>query len=87
MRASTASSGPIRVTVPVGSGPGDAVRKRIASGWENRGSATSSGRRLAEGEAQRELDEVDADGVADEVGHLAAGDPRGNLDDRDAAVG
>ena len=34
---------PIRVTVPVGSRPGDAVRKRIASGCENRGRATSSG--------------------------------------------
>ena len=35
---------------------------------------------------QRDLDEVDADGVADEVGHLAAGDARRHLDDRDRAV-
>ena len=45
------------------------------------------GSRLAEREAERELHEIDADGVANEVGHLAAGDSRGNLDDRDAAVG
>ena len=85
--SSTGSSEPICVTRPVGSGPGDAVRNRIASGCENRGSASSSGTSLAEREAERDVDEVDADRVANEVGHLAAGDPRGDLDDGDAPSG
>ena len=74
------------VTVPVGSGPGDAVRKRIASGCENRGSATLVRHVLAERETQRDLDEVDTDGVPDEIRHLAARDAGGDLDDGDAAV-
>ena len=41
---------------------------------------------LAERLPERDLDEIDADGVPHEVGHLAAGDPRGDLDDCDAAV-
>ena len=78
---------PMRVTRPVGSGPGSAVKKRIASGCVKRGSATSSGHVLAERLPERDLDEVDAHGMADEVGHLASGDARGDLDDGDAAVG
>ena len=45
------------------------------------------GHGLAERLPERHLDEVDADRVADEVGHLAARDPRRHLDHRDAAVG
>ena len=52
------------------------MRKRIASGCWKRGSASSSGHRLAERLPERDLDEVDADGVPDEVGHLPAGNPR-----------
>ena len=40
-------------TRPVGSGPGSAVRNRIASGCEKRGRATLVGDGLAEGEPQR----------------------------------
>ena len=71
---------------PVGSGPGSAVRKRIASGCVKRGSATLVGNVLAERLPQRDVDEVDADRVAHEVGHLPAGNPRRDLDDGDAAV-
>ena len=39
---------------------------------------------LAERLQERHLDEVDADGVPHEVGHLAAGDARRDLDDGDA---
>src|SRR5262249_18512826 len=39
---------------------------------------------LPEREAELDLDEVDADRVPDEVGHLAAGDPSRTLDHRDA---
>ena len=42
---------------------------------------------LAERLPQRDLDEVDADGMADEVRHLPARDASGDLDDRDRAVG
>ena len=42
---------------------------------------------LAERLAQRDLDEVDADRVPHEVGHLPAGDARRHLDHGDAAVG
>ena len=41
---------------------------------------------LAEREPQRDLDEVDTDGVTDEIRHLATGDAGGDLDDGDAAV-
>ena len=36
---------------------------------------------LAESLANRDLDHVDADRVAHEIGHLTAGDARGDLDD------
>ena len=41
---------------------------------------------LAERLPERDLDEVDADRMAHEVGHLPAGDPRCHLDDRHPAV-
>ena len=50
--------------LPVGSGPGAAVRKRIANGCWKRGSDELVGHRLAERLPQRDLDEVDADAVA-----------------------
>ena len=75
----------MRFTFPAGSGPGSAVKKRIATGWRFFGAASSSVHGLAE-RAQRDLDEVDADGVLHEIGHLAAGDPRRHLDDGDATV-
>ena len=68
------------------SGPGAAVRKRIASGWRKRGRHELVGQLLAERHAQLHLDQVDADRVPHEVGHLPAGDARGALDDDDAAV-
>ena len=43
--------------------------------------------RLAEREPQRDLDEVDARRVPHEIGHLAAGNARRDLDDGDRAVG
>ena len=58
-----------------------AVRKRIASGCVNARQHELVRHLLAERLPQRDLDEVDADRVADEVGHLAAGDPRRDLDD------
>ena len=44
------------------------------------------GRLLAECLAQCDLDEVDAEGVEGQIGHLPAGDPRGDLDDERPAV-
>ena len=62
------------------------MRKRIASGCWNRGQRDLVGNGLAEREPQGDVDEVDAGRVADEIGHLAARDPRRHLDDRDRAV-
>ena len=62
------------------------MKKRIASGCEKRGSATLVRDLLPERLAERDLDEVDADRVAHEIRHLAAGDARRDLDDHDAAV-
>ncbi len=62
------------------------MKKRIASGCENCGSGELVLDVLAEGLAKRDLDEVDADRMADEVGHLAAGDACGDLDDHDPTV-
>ena len=77
----------MRVTRPVGSGPGcggeEADRERLREARER----DVVGHVLAERLQERDLDEVDADCVAHEVGHLAAGNPRGDLDDGDAAVG
>ena len=84
---STGSRLPIRVTRPVGSGPGvggeEADRERLL---EQR-PRDLVGNGLAEREPQGDVDEVDAGRVADEVGHLAAGDPGRDLDDGDRAVG
>ena len=41
---------------------------------------------VAERLAQRDLDEIDSDGVPDEVGHLPSGNARGDLHHRDATV-
>ena len=59
----------------------------IASGCEKRGCDELVGDVDAERLPERDLDEVDADGVAREVGHLPAGDPRRDLDDAALAVG
>ncbi len=76
-----------RVTRPVGQRPGrggeEADRERLREARQG----DVVGNVLAEREAERELDEVDADRVTNEVGHLAAGDPRRDLDDGHAAVG
>ena len=77
----------MRVTRPVGSGPGSAVKKRIARGCAKRGSASVVGHVLGECLQQCDLDEIHADCVAHEIGHLAAGNPSSDLDDGDAAVG
>ena len=42
---------------------------------------------FAESLANRDLDHVDADRMAHEVGHLTAGDPGGDLDDGDPPIG
>ena len=63
------------------------MKKRIARGCAKRGSAHVVGHVLAECLQQCDLDEIHADGVAHEIGHLAAGNPGGDLDDGDAAVG
>ena len=60
----------------------EADRERL----RERGGRELVGNRLAEREAERHLDEVDADGVAHEVGHLPAGDARRDLDDTHRAV-
>ena len=52
-----------RVTRPVGSGPGSAVRNRIASGWLKRGRTSSSGSSSPSAMPELHLDEVDADRV------------------------
>ena len=65
---------------PVGSGPGDAVRNLIASGCEKRGNHEFVRNLHAERLAQRDLDQIDADGVPREVRHLAARNPRRDLD-------
>ena len=77
----------MRLTRPVGSGPGCAVRKRIASGCLNCALHELVGQLLAERHPQLHLDQVDAGRPADEVGHLAARDPRRALDDEHAPVG
>ena len=86
-RRARGSSEPTLTTLPVGSGPGcrgeEADRERLLEVRQRE----LVGDRLAERLPQRDLDEVDADGVPDEVGHLAAGNPRRDLDHEHAVVG
>ena len=82
-KASTRSSEPDACTFPAGSGPGSAVRKRIASGCEKRGTGQLVGHVLAEClRAARPRPGRRPTAWRDEVGHLPARDPRGHLDDR-----
>ena len=76
----------MRFTVPVGSGPGSAVKKRIASGCANCGWTSSSG--SSSPSAIRSCTSTRSTPTAqpDEVGHLPARDPRRALDDDDAPV-
>ena len=73
-------------TRPVGSGPGDGGEEADRERLGEAGQRELVGDVLAERLANRDLDEVDADGVAHEVRHLAACDARRDLDHGDAAV-
>jgi len=59
-----------------------ADRERLREAWNGK----RVGHLLAESLQNCDLDQVDADGVPHEVGHLAARDSRGDLDDGHASV-
>ena len=80
----------------------EARRSRNASRWERAGLGGEEADRerlrkarqrdvvghiLAERLQECDLDQVDADSVPHEIGHLAAGDPRGDLDYGDSPIG
>ena len=62
------------------------MRKRIASGRAEARQRELVRHLVAERLAERDLDQVEADRVAGEVGHLPAGDARRDLDDAHDAV-